>query len=149
MMRRLAVLLLCLTSLLLSACVRQDAAFYSLDGDNRNSLSILRESYLWSSAWTIKLVTSNGSQCQRRYALADAPLENFRIRLYRPQAGVFILNQDDNWYVTTMQECRFQQFADAPPAPGELIGEFIEQQEQLAFITADADVRQTAQPADE
>lgn len=133
-------LLLSLT-VLLSACVRQDAAFYSLDGDNRNSLSILRESYMWSKTWTVKLVTSNGTQCVRRHQLDDVPLAGFQITLYQPEAGVFILSQGDNWYVTTMQECRFQKFTDAPPEPGEIIGGFVERKKELTFLTAEEAAR--------
>ncbi|SMB22360.1 conserved exported protein of unknown function [Sterolibacterium denitrificans] len=130
-------ILLC-ASPLLAACARQDAAFYSIDGDNRNSLSILREIYPWSSGWTVKLVTSNGSQCQRRHALQDVPEENFRIELYQPAGGVFILHQDKNWYVAAMADCRFQQFSEAPPAPGNLLGEFAEREKQFTFVAAGA-----------
>lgn len=138
MMRRLVLLLLMAATLSLSACVRQDAAFYSPDGDNRNSLSILRESYLWSKAWKVNLVTSNGTQCVRRNALDEVPLDGFQISLYQPEPGVFILNQGNNWYVTTMKDCRFQKFTDAPPAPGDLLGEFVEQKEQFEFVAAAA-----------
>lgn len=137
-MNRISVLLLCSSILLLAACARQDAAFYSIDGDNRNSLSILREIYPWSSGWTVKLVTSNGSQCQRRHALQDVPETDFRIELYQPENGVFILHQDKNWYVTTLAECRFQQFAEAPPVPGDLLGAFTERPEQFLFVAAGA-----------
>lgn len=138
MTRPFAFILLCASTLLLAACARQDAAFYSIDGDNRNSLSILREIYPWSSGWTVKLVTSNGSQCQRRHALQDVPEANFRIELYQPAGGVFILHQGENWYVTAMAECRFQQFTEAPPAPGNLLGEFTEREEQFAFVAGAA-----------
>ncbi len=129
-------LLMCAAALLLGGCARQGAAFYMIGGDNRHSLSLMREAYPWSSGWEVKLVTANGPRCQRRHELKDVPEEDFKVDPYEPEPEAFILNQGTNWYVTEMGKCGFQQFQVPPPAPGKLIGQFVEKNAQLVFVDA-------------
>lgn len=135
MKRKLTVTaMLCLTALLLGGCARQEAASYTIGDDQNHSLSLLRETYPWSSGWDMKLVTTNSPNCLRRHALLEAPEADFKVELYRPEEGVFILRQGDNWYVTEMGRCQLQQFKTPPPAPGEHIGEFVERKGVLTFV---------------
>jgi len=128
----------CTLALLLSACAREDMASYVIGGDQHHSLSLLRETYPWSSGWDMKLVTTNAPNCLRRHALKEAGEADFKVELFRPEDGVFILHQDGNWYVTEMQKCQLQQYKSPPPAPGELVGSFEEKDGALVFIDASA-----------
>ncbi len=141
---RTLVLCGCLTSLLLTACVREEAASYLINDDNRHSLSIFRTAYPWSSTWEVKLVTTHTPQCQRRHTLLEVPESRFRIDVYQPAPDVFILHQGKRWYVTEMGKCGFQQFEVPPPSPGDLMGQFTEKDEQLAFVDAAGKVSITA-----
>lgn len=134
MMSRKPILLVCAAALLLGGCAREEAASYTIEGDQRHSLSLLRETYPWSSGWDMKLVTTNAPKCLRRHALKEAPEADFKVELFRPENGVFILRQGDNWYVTEMGKCQLQQFKTPPPAPGERIGAFVEKNGELAFV---------------
>lgn len=121
-------------ALLCTACAREDAASYSPDGDQRHSISLLRETYPWSDAWTLKLVTTHSPECLRRHALKDAALKKFQVEVYKPQDNVFILHQGEHWYVTEMGKCQLQEFKDPPPFPGEPVGSFVERKKSLVFI---------------
>lgn len=135
-MTRKQTAMFCMAALLLAGCARQEVASYSISGDQNHSLSLLRETYPWSSGWEMKLVTTNSPACLRRHALKEAPEADFKVELYRPEPDVFILHQGDNWYVTEMAKCQLQQFKTKPPVPGERIGEFIEQKGELTFVDA-------------
>ncbi len=141
---RIFVLCGCLTSLLLTACAREEAASYLINDDNRHSLSLFRTAYPWSNAWDVKLVTTHTPQCQRRHTLQEVPESKFRIDVYQPAPDVFILHQGKRWYVTEMGKCEFQQFEAPPPAPGDLVGQFTEKDEQFAFVDAAGKVSITA-----
>ncbi len=132
--RRLTALLLVAAMLLTTACAREDAASYSPDDDQRHSISLLRESYPWSDAWTLKLVTTHSPECLRRHALEDAGFKKFEMEVFKPQDKVFILHQGKNWYVTEMGQCRLQKFDDPPPFPGEAVGSFVERKGTLVFV---------------
>ncbi len=140
MTRKSMTILACTAALLLSACAREEAASYTIDGDQNHSLSLLREIYPWSSGWEVKLVTTNSPACLRRHPLLETPETDFRVELFRPEEGVFILRQGDNWYVTEMGQCRFQQFKAPPPAPGGRMGEFVERKGKLVFVDASGNV---------
>ena len=135
-MKTTLMLSACAAALLLSACAREEAASYLVGGDQRHSLSLLRETYPWSSGWDMKLVTTNSPNCLRRHPLKEADDTDFKVELFRPEEGVFILRQADNWYVTEMGKCQLQQFKAPPPVPGERIGQFVEKDGALAFVDA-------------
>lgn len=125
--------------LMLTACIRQDMSSYLVDGDKDYSVSVMREAYLWDDQWQLKLVTTRMPDCMRRHDLQPAAQRRFRLDLYQPTAGVFILQQGAHWYVTDMQQCRLQQFDEPPPVPGQLLGSFLERQGVLTFVAVAAD----------
>lgn len=127
-------LCLSLTPLLLSACVREEAVSYAMDDDNRHSLSLFRTAYPWSSTWEVKLVTAHIPECQRRHTLQEIPESKFKVEVFQPAPSVYILHQGKRWYVTEMGKCGFQQFEEPPPVPGEMIGQFTEQDEKFVFM---------------
>ena len=133
-MTRLLVLLV--ATLMLAGCGSQQAA-YEIDGDNKHALSITRTQDYPGSDWKNYLVVSRFPECQRRYRLGDTG-DNYKVDVYRVQPGVFILNQSKRWYVTETQACRWQQYAEPPPEPGELIGSFQTKADELVWIDLEA-----------
>ena len=101
----------------------------------------MRTTYPWKETWEVQLITAHMPRCQRRYDLKEAPEAKFQIELYQPQPGVFILNQGKHWYVTEMGKCQFQKFDTPPPVPGRLLGQFVDKNEQLAFVDTDGKAR--------
>lgn len=124
-------LCLLLTPLLI-ACAKEPAA-YLIDGGD-HSLTVERNKpYFWSEGWELDLIVARYPECQRRYPLKKAG-EKVRIDLYRTPTGAYILNQGKRWYVAETQTCRMQQFDEAPPEPGELLGSFRVKNGAFAFV---------------
>ena len=115
--------LILLSSLVLAACGdTQQAAYLITDG--QHSLTLTRQQAFVGSDWDSELVVARFPDCQRRYPLKELVGDRVKIDLYRPEPGVFILNSGKRWYVTETRTCRFEQFKEIPPAPGDLIGVF-------------------------
>lgn len=124
-----------IVALALSACGREDAASYMIDGP-RHSLSLLRDKpFAWSKGWELKFVTTNMPDCLRRHKLVRASDKNFRLDLYQTfDGGAFIINIKSHWFVTEMKKCQLQKFETPPPEPGTLIGSFEDKEDGLQFV---------------
>jgi hypothetical protein len=130
-----------LSALLLSACGDNQMAY--LYGDPRSqSLSVVREQSYLGGPWQTTLVVANVATCQRRYPLEGLAANELRMDIYRPERGVFILKTGNRWYVTELQNCRFQAYKVPPPEPGELVGDFQVQDGKLRYLD-----RTSAKPA--
>jgi hypothetical protein len=126
-------MLLALTSmLLLAACGDTQHAAYLISG-GQHSLTLTRGQDFAGSDWTTELVVARFPDCQRRYPLAGLSGDKLKMDVYRTEPGVFILNSGKRWYVTETRTCRFEQFKEAPPAPGELIGSFLVKDGSLEY----------------
>jgi len=131
-MKPLNLLPILLTALLLAACEIEPVAYLIEGGDH--SLTVeRRKPYFWSSGWELDLIVARYPDCQRRYPLKKSGEKVF-VYLYRVEPGVFILKQGKRWYVAETRECRFQQFDEAPPLPGELQGTFRVKNGVFAFV---------------
>ena len=134
-----------IAALALSACGREDAASYMLDGP-RHSLSLLRDKpFAWSRGWDLKFVTTNMPDCLRRHNLLHTSDKNFRLNLYQTfDGGAFIINIKSHWFVTEMKKCQLQKFETPPPEPGTLIGTFEDKEGQLQFVPVEKPAAATA-----
>lgn len=112
-----------LATLALAACGDTQHAAYLIAG-GQHSLTLTRQQAFVGSAWETELVVARFPDCQRRYALSGAVGDKIKIDVYRAEPGVFILNSGKRWFVTETKTCRFEQFKEVPPAPGDLIGRF-------------------------
>ncbi len=123
-----------LAVLALAGCVKEPAGF-KIEGGN-HSLTIERNKpYFWSDGWEIDLIVTRYPECQRRYPLRKSG-ERVRIDLYQSQPQVFILNQGKRWYVAETGTCRMEQFEQAPPEPGQLLGVFRVKGGEFGFVPA-------------
>lgn len=114
---------LVLFPLLLSACGNSQQAFFNIN-DRGQSLTLVRDQAYWRGPWQAALIVAGLPQCQRRYVVDGLGADKFRLDVYQPEPGVFILNAGKRWYVTELQQCGFQSYQDPPPEPGEMIGSF-------------------------
>lgn len=112
-----------LMTLLLAACGDSQEAAYLISG-GKHSLTLTRQQAFMGGDWDTELIVARFPDCQRRHFLKGVTGDKIRMDVYRSEPGVFILNAGKRWYVTETKTCRFQQFEDPPPAPGDLIGNF-------------------------
>lgn len=132
-MRRLLILAV---TLLLAACGSQQAGYQITD--RNHSLSVTRDQSYPGGNWTNWLVVTRFPECQRRYALKDSSSESFKMDVYRPEPGVFILNHGRRWYIAETRTCRWQQYEEEPPEPGELVGTFKTKDDALVWEAAES-----------
>jgi hypothetical protein len=109
--------------LLLAACGDTQHAAYLISG-GQHSITLTRGQDFIGSDWTTELVVARFPDCQRRYTLTGFSGDKIKMDVYRTEPGVFILNSGKRWFVTETKTCRFEQFKEPPPAPGDLIGSF-------------------------
>ena len=117
------LLLALIFPLLLAACGDTQHAAYLISG-GQHSITLTRGQDFMGSDWNTELVVARFPDCQRRYALTGLSGDKIKMDVYRTEPGVFILNSGKRWYVTETKTCRFEQFKEPPPAPGDLIGSF-------------------------
>ncbi len=117
------LLLVMISALFLAACGDTQHAAYLISG-GQHSLTLTRGQDFMGSDWTTELVVARFPDCQRRYPLTGLSGDKLKMDVYRTEPGVFILNSGKRWYVTETKTCRFEQFKEPPPAPGDLIGSF-------------------------
>lgn len=115
--------LMLLSVFLLTACGGSQNASY-LMGSGLHSLAVIRQQAFLASPWTTEVVVSRYPDCMRRHPLKGVASDRLKMDLYRVDAGVFIMNTGKRWYVAETQTCRFEQYKEPPPEPGELIGTF-------------------------
>jgi hypothetical protein len=120
MMKRLVPLL---SVLMLAACGDKQNAAYLIAG-GQHSLTLTRQQAFIGSDWDTELVVARFPDCQRLYPLKGVVSDKIKMDVYRTEPGVFILNAGKRWYVTETQTCRFEQYKEPPPEPGDLIGSF-------------------------
>jgi hypothetical protein len=130
---------------LLSACSSESSS-YMIDGGD-TALTLLRDKpYLWSGSWEMALVVTHLPECQRRHKLKSAGDGNFKLEVYRPPEGGYILHHGKRWYVAELRGCQLQMYAEPPSEPGELIGAFEARDEPVRFV-ADAATAATKPPS--
>ena len=115
--------LILLSMLALTGCGDTQHAAYLVAGP-QHSLTLTRQQAFIGSEWDTELIVAHFPECQRRYPMKEMVADAVKIDVYRTEPGVFILNSGKRWYVTETKTCRFEQFKEAPPVPGDLIGSF-------------------------
>jgi hypothetical protein len=121
-----------LSLIFLAACGDTQNAAYLIAG-GQHSLTLTRQQAYLGSDWDTDLVVARYPDCQRLYPLKGVVTDKIKLDVYRTEPGVFILNAGKRWYVTETQTCRFEQYKEAPPEPGDLIGSFQVKDGVLAY----------------
>jgi hypothetical protein len=118
----------------LAGCGSSETASFIIDGPE-TALTLERiHPYAWSSAWQLQLVVRRFPDCQRRHDLLPTSANTFKIELFMPTPGVFIMRQGKRWYVTDLKTCDLQAFKEPPPEPGMQVGTFVEKDGELRFV---------------
>lgn len=134
-MRFATMLILATAAMLLAGC-SSDSASYLITGPD-HSLTLERvKPYFWSHDWQLSLVTTGQPACMRRHPLQPAPIDGFKLEVFRTPNDRYILKQGSHWYVTETEKCRLQMFHTPPPAPGKLVGSFETKNDRLQFVAA-------------
>lgn len=127
---------LLLAAAALAGCGSSDTASLVIDGPD-TALTLERiKPYAWSGQWQLQLVVRRFPDCQRRHDLAPAAPDGFKMDLYSPAPGAFIIKQGRRWYVTDLKTCDLQAFKEPPPEPGTPVGSFLEKDGTLRFQKA-------------
>lgn len=121
-----------LSALLLGACGDTQTAYVG-DGDNRQSLSVIREQTYLGGPWRTTLVVAAVPQCQRRYSI-EAAGDDFAMAVHRPAPGIYILESGKRWYVVELPTCSFQPYKAPPPEPGARVGGFDVKDATLRYV---------------
>ena len=138
--------LLLLSVLALAGCGDSQQAAYLISG-GQHSLTLARQQAFIGSDWETELVVARFPDCQRRYPLPGVVGDRLKMDVYRTEPGVFILNVGKRWYVTETKTCRFEQFKEAPPAPGEVIGSFQVKDGALEYKSQEAPAAASPAPS--
>jgi hypothetical protein len=118
--------------LVLAACSAEPAAYLIAGTDVSLTVERIKDNF-WTRNWRLSLVVRHNPDCQRRYQLKPAG-QVVKVDVYRPQEGVYILQQGKRWYVTELKTCRFDTFQEPPPEPGDLMGSFEEKDGVFMFV---------------
>jgi hypothetical protein len=119
--------------LLVAGCAKEPAAYMIAGSEIAITVERIKPNF-WSSGWELDLIVRQHPNCQRRHHLKPTKSDKFKVEVYTPQRGVFILRQAKRWYVTDLRTCDLQAFPEAPPEPGELVGAFTEKGGEFKFV---------------
>lgn len=118
-MRRI---LLLLTPLLLTACIKQSASYYI--GDSDHALTVRAEQlYFWEDTAQVTVVAAHLPDCQRQIALASLPLDELTLEVFSPGENIYTLRAGAQLWQIDAANCT-QLPAPAPNAVGEPVGVF-------------------------
>ena len=126
-------LFLCALPMALAGCGGSQFAYF--DDGGGLSLSVVREQNYLGGSWHSTLISAASPRCQKRYPLEGLAEDNFQLKVFRPEPGVYVLNSGSRWYVTELRNCEFQAYKTPPPFPGEAVGRFEAKNKVLEFIS--------------
>jgi len=129
--------LLLLTPLLLAGCYNDSATFFA-DSSQEHTLTVRRQQdYFWSGDGRFTLVAMRMPDCQRRYELAELPLEDTDVELYS--------DGDDRWSLRAgsqvwQVETRTCTLNAGGAVAGTKVGDFRAEIDRISFVEADGAV---------
>lgn len=127
-----------LLAMALGGCGSSDTTSLMLDGPD-TALTLERiKAYAWTGEWNVQLIVRRFPECQRRHNLAAMGDGAFKLEVFSPAPGAFIIRQGKRWYVTDLKNCALQEFKSPPPEPGTPVGSFVEKDGDLRFDKAPA-----------
>ena len=123
-------------ALALAGCGSSETTSLMLDGSD-TALTLERiKAYVWTGEWDVQLVVRRFPECQRRHSLAAMGDGAFKLEVFSPAPGAFIIKQGKHWFVTDLKSCALQEFKSPPPEPGMPVGSFVEKDGDLRFNKA-------------
>ena len=133
-MRRI---LLLLTPLLLTGCLKESASYYI--GTSDHALTMRAEQlYFWDDTAQVTVVAARLPECQRQFPLASLPLDELTLEVFSPAENVYTLRAGTRLWQIDSTNCT-ELAAPAPNALGEPIGVFhLSDDEKMVFEAAAA-----------
>ncbi len=140
--------LLVLTTVLLSGCVN-DAASYQINGREHALVLTRDQNWFWQKKVELAVVVSRLPDCQRKHKMHPAAIKSFKVELWQPGGGTYVLRQGNNLYLTETQTCEgFQELDKEPPGGlGRLLGTFRQVSGKLTFVPEPVPAAGAAEPS--
>lgn len=131
-MRKILILL---TPLLLTACIKQSASYYVSDARDHAITIRAEQEYFWDQAITLTMVASRFPDCQRAIPLMKVPKDEVGVELFDAGNGVFTVRSGAEVMQVDSVSC--VQLPE-PPADGygEPVGVFRLGEEKMEFEQA-------------
>jgi hypothetical protein len=125
----------------LAGCM-SDSASYLVDGDNKHTITVLRNQDLfWKDTADLSLVPTRMPACQGSLRVRDVPRDAAMKLYWAPEAfaePIYILDIGGRFYALSTERCQVQEFKEAPADPGTSVGIFKERDGRLVFEVAGA-----------
>lgn len=126
---------------LLAGCM-SDSASYLIDGDNKHTITVLRnQDYFWKKTVDVSIVPTRLPECQESMKVRNVPRDT-EMRLYwSPEEyaePIYILDIAGDFYALGTRACKTQRFDAKPADPGAPLGVFKETAGRLVFEAAAA-----------
>ncbi|MCL2829181.1 MAG: hypothetical protein FWD77_00405 [Betaproteobacteria bacterium] len=127
--------LLALSALLLSGCIN-DRASYQANGREQALVLSRDQAWFWQKTVEVAVVVSRLPECQRRHEMHPAAIKGFKVELWQPGSGTYVLRQGNTLYLTETQTCEgFRELEEDPPGGlGRMVGSFRQVSGKLAFV---------------
>ena len=120
----------------LCAC-GSDSASYLVDGRSDSAFSLFRGKSYPGADWDITLAVTHLPDCQRRYTLRPVSSDNaYKAELFLDTEGDYALRSGKYWYQIRLSDCALKALSEAPPNPGETVGNWNEGESGFRFSPA-------------
>ena len=137
-----ARLALCAALLAPLAGCMSDSASYLIDGDNKHTITLLRnQDFFWKKTVRLSVVPTRLPECQESIKIEDVPRSAEMTLYWAPDdfaEPIHILDVEGTFYALSTRTCKSQRFEAKPANPGTPVGVFKEQDGRLAFVAAKA-----------
>lgn len=135
-----ARLALCAALLAPLAGCMSDSASYRIDGDNKHTITLLRnQDYFWKNTVDLSVVPTRLPECQESIKIADVPRAAEMPLYWAPDdyaEPIHILEVEGGFYALSTRTCKSQRFEQKPANPGTPVGVFKERDGHLVFEAA-------------
>lgn len=124
--------LLLLTPLLLTGCIKESASYY-IDG-NQHAISLrAQQDYFWSKEVELRVLASRMPDCQRQLVLGKLPIAGLQVELFESAENTYVLRAGDQIVQVETGGCS-QLEAPAAGAPVQPLGTFrLDANKKLVF----------------
>lgn len=132
-----ARLALCAALLAPLAGCMSDSASYLIDGDNKHTLTVLRnQDFFWKKTVNLSVVPTRLPDCQESIKIKDVARDAELHLYWSPEEyaePIYILDVEGDFYAVSTRTCKTQAFKEKPANPGTPVGVFKEDGGRFVF----------------